>query len=177
MTDNTIFIALGISNKYLERTTPIRSKLPPGSSKISLDTSSPLKSLLLHFKQINKIKIELDGQPSRSLAPMHVSNYKATFSPIHLVFLESDTHRTHLDFKILDENNNEVIPTTFYLQLLNKNEYIRQWNQNLSSFYLIKMKVFTYKSPKEHCELYTETYGTLVVNSCQIEQKDIILIS
>ena len=39
------------------------------------------------------------------------------------------------------------------------------------------MKVFTYKSPKEHCELYTETYGTLVVNSCQIEQKDIILIS
>ena len=39
---------------------------------------------------------------------------------MHLVFLELDTHRPHLDFKILDENNNIVIPRTFYLQLLNK---------------------------------------------------------
>ena len=54
------------------------------------------------------------------LARMHVSNYKATFSPIHLVFLELDTHQPHLDFEILDENNNEVIPKTFYIQLLNK---------------------------------------------------------
>ena len=54
---------------------------------------------------------------------------------MHLVFLELDTHRHHLDFKILDENNNKVIPRTFYLQLLNKDqEYIRQWNQNLSRF-------------------------------------------
>ena len=51
---------------------------------------------------------------------MHVSNYKATFSQINLVFLELDTHQPHLDFEILDENNNEVIPKTFYLQLLNK---------------------------------------------------------
>ena len=51
---------------------------------------------------------------------MHVSNYKAIFSPIHLVFLELDIDQPHLDFKILDENNNEVIPRTFYLQLLNK---------------------------------------------------------
>ena len=51
---------------------------------------------------------------------MHVSNYKATFSPIHLISLELDTDRLHLDFKILDENNNEVIPRKFYLQLLNK---------------------------------------------------------
>ena len=51
---------------------------------------------------------------------MHVSNYKATFSPIHLVFLELDIDQPHLDFKILDENKNEVIPRTFYLQLLNK---------------------------------------------------------
>ena len=41
---------------------------------------------------------------------MHASNYKATFSPIHLVFLELDTDQSHLDFKTLgDENNNEVI--------------------------------------------------------------------
>ena len=51
---------------------------------------------------------------------MHASNYKATFSSVHLVFLELDTDRPGLDFKILDENNNEVIPRTFYLQLLNK---------------------------------------------------------
>ena len=111
---NTIFIALGIRDNYLEKT------LPPGSYKISLDTSPPPKSLSLHCKQINKVKNELDGQPSSLLVCMHVSNYKATFSPMHLVFLELDTHRPHLDFKILDENNNVVIPKTFHLQLLKK---------------------------------------------------------
>ena len=55
------------------------------------------------------------------LASMHIFNYNASFSPVHLVFLElEDMHKPHLDFKILDENNNEVIPRTFYLQLLNK---------------------------------------------------------
>ena len=111
---NTIFIALGIRDNYLEKT------LPPGSYKISLDTSPPPKSLSLHCKQINKVKNELDGQPSSLLPCIHVSNYKATFSPMHLVFLELETHRSHLAFKILDENNNEVILRTFYLQLLNK---------------------------------------------------------
>ena len=94
--------------------------MPPGSYKTSLDTSPLPKSLLLHCKQISKVKNGLDGQQSRLLASMHVSNYKATFSPIHLVFLELDIDQPHLDFKILDENNNEVIPRTFYLQLLNK---------------------------------------------------------
>ena len=52
---------------------------------------------------------------------MHISNYNATFSPVNLVFLElEDLHQAHLDFKILDENNNEVIPKTFHVQLLNK---------------------------------------------------------
>ena len=106
---NTIFIALGIRDNYLEKT------LPPGSYKISLDTSPPPKSLSLHCKQISKVKNELYGQSSSLLACMHVSNYKATFSPMHLVFLELDTHRPYLDFKILDENNNEVIARTFYL--------------------------------------------------------------
>ena len=40
LADNTIFIALGIQNKYLEKTTLIRSTLPPGSYKTSFDTSS-----------------------------------------------------------------------------------------------------------------------------------------
>ena len=120
MASNTIFIAFGIPENYLEKTAQIRSIFPPGSCKTSLDTLPPLKSLSLHCKQINKVKNELDGQPSSLLVCMHVSNYKATFSPMHLVFLELDTHRPHLDFKILDENNNIVIPRTFYLQLLNK---------------------------------------------------------
>ena len=98
----------------------IRSRLPPGLYKTSLDTSPPPISLSLHCKQISKVKNELDGQPSSLLACMHVSNYKANFSPIHLVFLELDIDQPHLDFKILDESNNEVIPRTFYLQLLKR---------------------------------------------------------
>ena len=40
------------------------------------------------------------------------------------------------------------------------------------------MKVLTYTSYKEHCDLYTEIHGS-IVNSCQImlAQKDIILLS
>ena len=109
---------LGIPEKYLEKTVLVRSTLPPGSYKTSLDLLP--RSLSLHCKQINKIKNELDGQPSGLLASMHVSNYKSTFSPIYLVFLELDTDRLHLDFKILDENNNKFISKTIYLQLLNK---------------------------------------------------------
>ena len=120
MASNNFFITLGIPDKYLDKTTLMRSTLPPGSYKTSRDTSPPPISLSLHCKQINKVKNELDGQPSILLVSMHVSNYKATFSPIHLVFLELDIDQPHLDFKILDENNNEVIPRTFYLQLLNK---------------------------------------------------------
>ena len=41
------------------------------------------------------------------------------------------------------------------------------------------MKVLTYTSFKEHCDLYTEIRGSIAVNSCEIElaQKDIILLS
>ena len=120
MVSNTIFIALGIPDNYQDKTTLIRSTLPPGSYKTSLDTSLLPKSLSLHCKQINKVKNEFYGQSSSLLACMHVSNFKATFPPMHLVFLELDAHRPHLDFKILDENNNEFIPRTFYLKLLNK---------------------------------------------------------
>ena len=120
MASNNIFIALGIQDKYLEKATLIRSTLPPGSYKTSLDTSPPPISLSLHCKQFNKVKNELDGKPSGLLARMHVSNYKATFSPIHLVFLELDIDQPHLDFKTIDENKNDVIPRIFYFQLLNK---------------------------------------------------------
>ena len=117
MADNTIFMPL---DNYLEKTTLIRSILPPGPYETSLDTSPPPNILLLHCKQINKVKNELQGQSSSLLASMHVFNYNATFSTIHLVFLELDIYQPRLDSKILDEKNNEVIPRTFYLQLLNK---------------------------------------------------------
>ena len=119
MASNIFFIVLGILDKQLERTTIIKSTWTPGSYKTSLVISPP-KSLSLHCKQINNVKNELDGQPSSLSASMHISNYNATFSPMQLVFLELDTHRHHLDFRILDENNGEVIPRTFCLQLLNK---------------------------------------------------------
>ena len=120
MADNAIFYALGIQDKYLEKTTLIRSTLPPGPYKTSLDTPPPPKILSLHCSQINKVKNKLDGQPSSLLTSLHVLNYNANFSLAYLVFLElEDTHQ-HLNFKILDENNNKVIPITFYLQLLNK---------------------------------------------------------
>ena len=120
MACNIFFIALGILDKNLEKTTLIKSTLPLGSYKTSLDTSPPPKSLSLHCKLINKVKNELNGQPLSLIASMHVSYYKITFSPMHLVFLELDTHRNRLDFKILDENNSEVIQRTFYPQPLSK---------------------------------------------------------
>ena len=48
MADNAIFYALRIKYNYLERTTLIRSTLPPGSYKASLDTSPPPNILSLH---------------------------------------------------------------------------------------------------------------------------------
>ena len=56
MADNTIFYALDIQDNYLGKTTLIRSTLPPGSYKASLDTSPSPKILSLHYKQISKVK-------------------------------------------------------------------------------------------------------------------------
>ena len=92
----------------------------PGSYKTSPDISPPPKVLLLHCRQTYKVKNELDGQPSRLLTSMHAFNYNASLSPPGLVFLELEDIHQYLDFIMLDENNNEVIPRAFYLQLLNK---------------------------------------------------------
>ena len=59
--------------------------------------------LSLHFREINKTKNELDGQPSSLLVSTHVSNYAASFSLAHLTFLELEDIHQYLDFKILDE--------------------------------------------------------------------------
>ena len=60
MADNTIFIALGIPGKNLQKTN--QANFTPGAYKTSLDFLP--RSLSLHCKQIKKIKDELDGQPS-----------------------------------------------------------------------------------------------------------------
>ena len=42
------------------------------------------------------------GNHKSLLACMQVSDYKTSFSPMHLVFLELDTHHCHLNFELLD---------------------------------------------------------------------------
>ena len=79
MASNIFFIALGTLDKHLEKTTLIKSTLPPGSYKISLPTSPPPKLLSLHCKQINKVNNELNDQPSSLLASMHVSDISQLF--------------------------------------------------------------------------------------------------
>ena len=102
-----------------------KSTLPPGSYKTSLGTSPPPKSLSLQCKQINRVKNEVNGQLSSQLTCVQVSDYKAAFTPMHLVFLELDTHHCHLDFMLLDETNSLVISRKIYLKLLNKDhEYL-----------------------------------------------------
>ena len=115
--DNNFFIALGIPEKFFKNINIKYSLAFSRSYKTQFVTTPPRKSLSLHCNQTNKVKNELDGQPSSLMTCMQVSDYEADFSPMHLVFLELDTPRHHLDFKILDENNGEVIPRTFYLQL------------------------------------------------------------
>ena len=84
--DNNFFTALGIPEKILKNINIKYSLVFSGSYKTQLVTTPPPKSLSIHYNQINQVKNELDGQPSRLLACMQVSNYKATFSLMHLFF-------------------------------------------------------------------------------------------
>ena len=56
MADNTIFYAHGIQDSYLEKNTFIRSTLPPGSYKTSLDTSPPSKIFSFTLSKSIKLK-------------------------------------------------------------------------------------------------------------------------
>ena len=100
MTSNIFFVAHGILNKHLEKTTRIKSILPLAHTKHPL----------IHHLLQNHWHCTVNKS----------TKFPITFYPMHLVFLELDTHRHLLYFKIIDENNNEVIPRTFYIQLLNK---------------------------------------------------------
>ena len=90
--------------------------------------------LSLHSKQITWVINKVDAKPQRLLVYIQVANDKTVFTPIHVVFLELDIHYCHLDFMILAENKNIIIPKVLFLQLLNKgNGYLLWWNKkNLS---------------------------------------------
>ena len=67
MASHTFFKALCILERYLEKIARIKSSLPSGSYKTSLDTSHPPILLLLWSKQINRFKNEVDEQLSSLL--------------------------------------------------------------------------------------------------------------
>ena len=74
---------------------------------------------------MKRVENEEDRQPSSLKACIQLSDYKVAFTPMHLVFLELDTHHCRLDFKLLDKNKNVIMPRTFYFQPLSKDyEYI-----------------------------------------------------
>ena len=58
---------------------------------------------------------------------MQVSDNKAASPLMHLVFLALDTPHSHLELKLLDENNNSIIQRHFTSSFLNKDdEYLRK---------------------------------------------------
>ena len=67
MASHTFFKALCILERYLEKIARIKSSLPSGSYKTSLDTSHPPILLSLCSKQINRFKNEVDKQLSSLL--------------------------------------------------------------------------------------------------------------
>ena len=57
-----LLLCLVYSTNILKRLHLKSQPYRPGSYKTSLDTSPPPKSLSLHYKQINGVKNEVDGQ-------------------------------------------------------------------------------------------------------------------
>ena len=72
----------------------------------------------------------MNGQPSKLLYSWDVSESEGdlTYSPKHavnsnhLIFLQLRKTCHRLEFALLDNQNNEIIPKSFYLQLYNKND-------------------------------------------------------
>ena len=92
MVSCNFFIAVGIPDNSLENTGRAKYNLPPGTYKTFLVKSPSQIILLLHCKQINRVKNEVHGQPLSLLACMRDSDYEPAFTLIRLVFLELDTY-------------------------------------------------------------------------------------
>ena len=80
------------------------------------------KKVSLYCEEIDGIFNEIDGQPSQQLCSIDVDNNTASCSPINPIFLPflSNEPVYNLHFKLYDENENEIIPKTFFLMLYNK---------------------------------------------------------
>ena len=123
---NLLFEALGITNTI--KPSAVKSTLFKGAYPTTL-TPTP-KNIYFYCNQIDEISNKINSQPSKLLYSWDVSESQGdlTYSPKHavnynnLIFqqLRKTCHR--LEFELLDNQNNEIIPKSFYLQLYNKND-------------------------------------------------------
>ena len=123
---NLLFEALGITNTI--KLSAVKPLLFKGAYQTTL-TPTP-KNIYFYCNQIDEIANEINGQPSKLLYSWDVSESEGdlTYSPKHavnsnhLIFLQlrKTCHRS--EFALLDNQNKEIIPKSFYLQLYNKND-------------------------------------------------------
>ena len=123
---NLLFEALGITNAI--KLSEINASLFGGAYQTTL-TPTP-KNVYFYCNQIDKIANEINGQPSKLLYSWDVSESEGnlTYSPKHavnsnhLIFLQLKKTSHRLEFALLDNQNNDITPKSFYLQLYNKND-------------------------------------------------------
>ena len=123
---NLLFKALGITNVI--KLSAVKSLLFKGDYQTTL-TPTP-KNIYFYCNQIDELANEINGQPSKLLHSWDVSESQGdlTYSPKHavnsnhLIFLQLRKTCHRLEFALLDNQNNEIIPKSFYLQLCNKND-------------------------------------------------------
>ena len=123
---NLLFEALGITNAI--KLSEINASLFGGAYQTTL-TPTP-KNVYFYCNQIDKIANEINGQPSKLSYSWDVSESEGnlTYSPKHavnsnhLIFLQLKKTCHRLEFALLDNQNREIIPKSFYLQLYNKND-------------------------------------------------------
>ena len=93
-----------------------------------MSRSSYIGNIYFYCNQIDEISNEINGQPSKLLHSWDVSesqgdltyNPKHAVNSNHLIFLQLSKTCHRLEFALLDSQNNEIIPKSFYLQLYNK---------------------------------------------------------
>ena len=123
---NLLFEALGITNTI--NLSQVKSSLFKGAYQTLL-TPSP-KNIYFYCNQIYEISNEINGEPSRLLCSWDVSESQGDlpYSPKdavnsnRLIFLQLSKTCHRLEFALLDNQNNEIIPKSFYLQLYSKND-------------------------------------------------------
>ena len=124
---NLLFESLGITN-YTINLSQVKSSLFKGAYQTTL--TPPPKNICFYCNQTDEISNEINGQSSKLLYSWDVSESQGdlTYSPKHavnsnhLIFLQLSKTCHHLEFALLDSQNNEIIPKSFYLQLYSKND-------------------------------------------------------